>query len=157
MRQECEAGSMGVWVRFRGPGSKRPDCRCALIQQKHEEKQPFVVDRRHVNILLHKSNMTVLILGFSVRSRKSAVAHSDPIGGSFCSQRPNPQNISVTQYLKDSFKLLMGMSQSQVSTATACSGPIPRRQDTTALNATTDHNKISMNTSAWLAYLLYFN
>lgn len=46
---------------------------------RNMEKTTFCCDdRRHINILLHKSNMTVLILGFSVWSQngKCAVAQS---------------------------------------------------------------------------------
>lgn len=106
-------------------------------------------DRRHINILLHKSNMTVLILGFSVplsQNGKSAVAQFWSHSGGcddfmFWTTRDSlvnrqeaaaarsdhagrPRhlaNISVTRHLKVSSKLLMGLNPSHVSMATVCS------------------------------------
>lgn len=150
MRQECEAGSMGVRVRFSGPGSRRPDCRCALIQQKHEEKQPFAADRRHINILLHKSNMTVLILGFSVRSQ-------------------NGKKICRRAFWSDSWVFWPTGSKPEHFSHSVPEGLIQAADGNTPVAGlhgnglfrlrpqTSRYNKISMNTSVWLAYLLYFN
>lgn len=95
-------------------------------------------DRRHINILLHKSNMTVLILGFSVWSQNGKSAAAQFWSRSWvvvlisCSERHailwltdrkrrRLANISVTRHLKVKSKLLMGLKQSHVSTATVCS------------------------------------
>lgn len=86
---------------------------------RNMEKTPFCCDdRRHINILLHKSNMTVLILGFSVRSQERKICRRTiliPFVG--CSlvnrqeaaaarsvQAGRPRrlaNISVTRHLKE--------------------------------------------------------
>lgn len=117
---------------------------------RNMEKTTFCCDdRRHIHILLHKSNMTVLISGFSVSKWKKKICRRTiliPFVGrcddfmfwttrdslvnrqeaaaapSVRAGRPRRlANISVTRHLKVGSKLLTGLNPAHVSMATVCS------------------------------------